>query len=157
MLNNHEEIKEELFIIRESLDETKDKLDDMEEVNEETNKTLNLVAKKLDIAVIDRSIKPRLRSKVEQFVLMFIDDNKYYVIRGQKSYSDSVKSRKEKDGYRHILTITCTPNARYLLQSVVDGNTIERSLNTLIINNITEDDLINKINKIYEERKNITL
>jgi hypothetical protein len=159
ILSNSEEMKDVLDDTREELFETRETLD-------ETNDTLQLVAKKLDISVTDRSVKPRLRSKVEQFVLMFIEDNKYYVTRGkrsallcnaQKSYTDSVRMRKENNGYRHILTITCTPNARYLLQSIVDCITITRSLNTLNINTITEDDLISKINTIYEERKNITI
>jgi hypothetical protein len=88
---------------------------------------------------------------------MHVLDNRYYVTRGQKIYTDGIRTRKEIRGYRHILTIECTPNARYLLQSIVDNTTIKRSVNYLTIHGITEIDLITKINTIYEERKNIII
>ena len=82
-------------------------------------------------------------------------DYQYYIIRGQKRY---IKTKKDKlYGFEEIKQIVCVPNSTTLWNLMKEKlqNNIDYCGNKLNLINITQEDFINKIETIYNERKNI--
>ena len=150
--NSLDEIKDELAYANDTLDETKEEL-------QLTNDNLSTVAKKLNIAIIDRVINTKKRSTIEYMVIMKNDkvEYKYYVIRGQQRYIN--KKKEELEGYIEIKSFKCVPNSTILFNLIKERlkNKIICCGNRLNLNNINENEFLNNINLIYLERKEITL
>jgi len=150
----------------EKLDETNEKLDDTKEELEETNekldhndKTLNNISKKLDIAVEDRVIKTKKTSTLEYFVVMKNEttEYKYYIIRGQKRY---IKLKQDKlENFTQIKILECVPNASILWNLMKESlkNKVEYFGNKLNLIKITEEYFLNKIDDVYNKRKEVVL
>ena len=148
------------------LDETLEKLTETYEELELTNekldtsdKTLNIVSKKLNIAVKDRVVSPKETNTIEYFIVMYNSnsDYQYYIIRGQKRY---IKTKKDKlYGFKEIKQIVCVPNSITLWNLMKEKlqNNIDYCGNKLNLINITQENFINKIETIYNERKNISV
>ena len=144
-----EDSNDKIYDMHDELEITNEKLDD-------TTKTVNLVAKKLDIAVEDRVSRPRKLSRLEYFIIMKTDTNtdyKYYIIRGQKGYANRQKNKL--DEYTEIKTIECCPNANILWCLLKEQliNNIEYHGNKLNIINMNEDIFLENIETIYNTRK----
>ena len=141
--NKLDEIYEELELTNEKLDTS--------------DKTLNIVSKKLNIAVEDRVVSPKETNTIEYFIVMYNSnsDYQYYIIRGQKRY---IKTKKDKlYGFEEIKQIVCVPNSTTLWNLMKEKlqNNIDYCGNKLNLINITQENFINKIETIYNERKNI--
>ena len=141
--NKLDEIYEELELTNEKLDTS--------------DKTLNIVSKKLNIAVEDRVVSPKETNTIEYFIVMYNSNSEYqyYIIRGQKRY---IKTKKDKlYGFEEIKQIVCVPNSTTLWNLMKEKlqNNIDYCGNKLNLINITQEDFINKIETIYNERKNI--
>jgi len=148
------------------LDETLEKLTEtyheLELTNEKldtSDKTLNRVSKKLNIAVEDRVVSPKETNAIEYFIVMYNSnsDYQYYIIRGQKRY---IKTKKDKlYGFEEIKQIVCVPNSTTLWNLMKEKlqNNIDYCGNKLNLINITHENFINKIETIYNERKNIII
>ena len=144
------EIKEELNYTNDVLDETKEEL-------QLTNDNLTTVAKKLDIAVVDRVINTKKRSMIEYMVIMKNDkaEYKYYVIRDQQRYIN--KKKEDLEGFIELKSYKCVPNSTILFNLIKEklSNKLICSGNRLNLNNITENDFLNKTDLIYLERKKV--
>ena len=167
LLNESRNTKVQLDNIIEELNESNNKLDNITEelefTNEElddTNKTVKLVAKKLDIAVIDRVVRTNKSSTLEYFIIMKSNTNidyMYYIIRGQKRYIN--KKMNLLEDYYKIKSIECVPNASLLWNLMKQNmkNNIDCSGNKLNLLNINEDIFLEKIDSIYNKRKIIEI
>ena len=166
LIQSNEELKYLMNISNDSLNEIKDELnytnDTLDETKEElqlTNDNLTTVAKKLNIAVIDRVVNTTKRSTIEYMVIMKNDtaEYKYYVIRGQQRYIN--KKKEDLEGFIELKLYKCVPNSTILFNLIKErlNNKIIYSGNKLNLNNITEYEFLNNINLIYLERKEITL
>ena len=141
------------------LGETKDELEITNEKLDTTDKTLNIVANKLNIAVKDRVIYTKKKSTIEFFVIMknLNAEYKYYIIRGQHLY---ITSKKEQlYGFVEIKKLECVPNATILWNLIKEQlkNSIDYCGNKLNLININESEFIEKIEIIYDLRKEINL
>lgn len=138
------------------LEESKDELELTNEKLDTTDKTLNIVANKLNIAVIDRVVQPIKKSITEYFIVMKNDNMsyKYYIIRGQLY----IKSKQEKlNDFIEIKRLTGVPNASILWNKMKEQmkTQLDYNGNKLNIINISENEFLNKIQEIYDERKHI--
>ena len=141
------------------LGETKDELEITNEKLDTTDKTLNIVANKLNIAVKDRVIHTKKKSTIEFFVIMknLNAEYKYYIIRGQHLY---ITSKKEQlNGFVEIKKIECVPNATILWNLIKEQlkNSIDYCGNKLNLININESEFLEKIEIIYDSRKEVNL
>ena len=141
------------------LGETKDELEITNEKLDTTDKTLNIVANKLNIAVKDRVIHTKKKSTIEFFVIMknVNAEYKYYIIRGQHLY---ITSKKEQlNGFVEIKKIECVPNATILWNLIKEQlkNSIDYCGNKLNLININESEFLEKIEIIYDSRKEVNL
>jgi len=141
------------------LGETKDELEITNEKLDTTDKTLNIVANKLNIAVKDRVIYTKKKSTIEFFVIMknLNAEYKYYIIRGQHLY---ITSKKEQlYGFVEIKKLECVPNATILWNLIKEQlkNSIDYCGNKLNLININESEFIEKIEIIYDLRKEVNL
>ena len=152
IIQSNEELKELMNYANDTLDETKEEL-------QLTNDNLNTVAKKLNIAVVDRVVNTKKKSTIEYMVIMKNDkeEYKYYVIRGQQRYIN--KKKEDLEGYTELKSYKCVPNSTILFNLIKERlkNKIICCGNRLNLNNITEYEFLNNINLIYLERKEITL
>ena len=144
-----EDSNDKIYDMHDELEITNEKLDD-------TTKTVNLVAKKLDIAVTDRVSRTEKISTLEYFIVMKSNTNtdyKYYIIRGQKDYSNRKKKRLTE--YTEIKTIEFCPNAsifwNFLKEKLI--NNLDCSGNRLNIIGINEDAFLENIDIVYNSRK----
>jgi len=152
--------------VLDKLDETTNMLEDSKEELELTNekldntdKTLIQVAKKLDIAVEDRVIKTKKSTTLEYFIIMKnnITDYKYYIIKGQKRYIN--KKKEQLEGYIQIKCIECCPNASIFWNLIKEKlkNKLDWCGNKLNLIDIEESYFLLKIDKIYNNRKEVNL
>uniref|UniRef100_A0A6C0H7N4 DUF3627 domain-containing protein n=1 Tax=viral metagenome TaxID=1070528 RepID=A0A6C0H7N4_9ZZZZ len=141
------------------LGETKDELEITNEKLDTTDKTLNIVANKLNIAVKDRVIHTKKKSTIEFFVIMknLNAEYKYYIIRGQHLY---ITSKKEQlNEFVEIKKLECVPNATILWNLIKEQlkNSIDYCGNKLNLININESEFLEKIEIIYDSRKEVNL
>ena len=167
LIKHTEEILKRSITSDKKLDESHEKLDNITdeliETKEElydTNNNIKIIAKKLDIAVIDRVVKTNKSSNIEYFVIMKSDTNieyKYYIIRGQKYHI--IKSIKTLQGYHKIKSIESVPNAIILFNLIKQNmkDNIHCNFNKLNLININENDFLEKIDSIYDGRKIIEI
>ena len=144
-----EDSNDKIYDMHDELEITNEKLDD-------TTKTVNLVAKKLNIAVEDRVSRTEKISILEYFIVMKSNTNtdyKYYIIRGQKDYANRKKKRLTE--YTEIKTIEYCPNAsifwNFLKEKLI--NNLDCSGNRLNIIDINEDTFLENIDIVYNTRK----
>ena len=158
-IEKSDEILKNNINITEKLVESHKKLDDITEELEDTNNNVRLIAKKLDIAVEDRVRRSNQSSTIEYLIILKsnIDINNYYIIRGQKRHIKvKIDSLKE---YHKIKSIECVPNAITLFNLIKQNmkDNIYCKNNILNLININEDDFLEKIDNIYDERKIIEI
>jgi hypothetical protein len=82
---------------------------------------------------------------------------KYYIIRGQHLY---ITSKKEQlNGFVEIKKIECVPNATILWNLIKEQlkNSIDYCGNKLNLININESEFLEKIEIIYDSRKEVNL
>ena len=155
ILKNNINITEKLDNITEELVETKDELVETKEILEDTNNNVRLIAKKLDIAVEDRVCRTIQASTDEYLTILKSNTNinNYYIIRSQKrSINERVKTLKE---YHKIKSIKCVPNAINLFNLIKQNmkDNIYCKSNKINLININENDFLETIDNIYDERK----
>ena len=82
---------------------------------------------------------------------------KYYIIRGQKRYIN--KKINELSGYDEIKRFECVPNANILWSNIKEKlpDNIDFMGNKINLKNIDENTFINKVELIYNERKNVNV
>ena len=153
-------IIEKLDNITEELVDTKEELVETKEELEDTSNNVRLIAKQLDIAVIDRVSRPKNLSTLEYFIVMRSNTNieyKYYIIRGQKEHANRQKNKLNE--YTEIKTIECCPNANILWRLLKEQliNNFEYHGNKLNIIDMNEDTFLEKIDIIYNTRKIIEI
>ena len=125
-----------------------------------TDKTLNTIAKKLDIATDDRVVKTNKSSILEYFVIMYNNTDieyQYYIIRGQKRYIN--KKKDLLDGFEQIKIIECCPNANILWNFMKEElkNSIDFYGNKLNLINLEQNEFLLKVDEIYNKRKNVII
>ena len=156
---NSKRTKKQLNNITEELVESREKIDNITEELEDNNKITKLIAKKLDIAVEDRVPRSNQSSTIEYLIILKSNTNinNYYIIRGQKRHI-KVKIDLLKD-YHKIKSIECVPNAITLFNLIKQNmkDNIYCKNNILNLININEDDFLEKIDNIYDERKIIEI
>ena len=166
ILKSNEELKQLMNISNDNLNDIKDELvyanDTLDETKEElqlTNDNLSTVAKKLNIAVVDRVVNTKKKSTIEYMVIMKNEttEYKYYVIRGQQRYIN--KKKEDLEGYIELKSFKCVPNSTILFNLIKERlkNKIICCGNRLNLNNINENEFLNDIDSIYLERKEIIL
>ena len=167
IIKSNEELKQLMNISNDNLNDIKDELnyanDTLDETKEElqlTNDNLSTVAKKLNIAVVDRVVNTKRKSTIEYMVIMKNDNNKeykYYVIRGQQRYIN--KKKEDLECYTEIKSYKCVPNSTILFNLIKERlkNKIICCGNRLNLNNINENEFLNDIESIYLERKEVIL
>ena len=106
-----------------------------------------------------QNIYTKKKSTIEFFVIMknLNAEYKYYIIRGQHLY---ITSKKEQlYGFVEIKKLECVPNATILWNLIKEQlkNSIDYCGNKLNLININESEFIEKIEIIYDLRKEINL
>jgi excinuclease UvrABC ATPase subunit len=86
-------------------------------------------------------------------------DYKYYVIRGQVKHADRRINTKENDKFKVLIRLDNIANSVNLWNRLKESleNKIEYENNKLNLLNITENEFITVVNKVYEERKDISI
>jgi hypothetical protein len=149
--------------LEDKLDDTNVKLDVINEELIETKHVLKSTSKKLNIAVEDRVIKPEDENILEYFILLKNrrknPDYKYYAIRGQKRYISIKLNQKLNDKYKEVFRISGTPNSVDILNKLKKnlGKKIKTSLNNINLETINEEEFIETIKQVYDERKVINV
>ena len=159
IIKMNEELKESNEELKELMNYANDTLDETKEELQLTNDNLTTVAKKLDIAVVDRVINTAKKSTIEYMVIMKNDkaEYKYYVIRGQQRYIN--KKKEDLEGFIELKSYKCVPNSTILFNLIKEklSNKLICSGNKLNLNNITESYFLNKTDLIYLERKKVII
>lgn len=168
-LNKLDETKVELKEVNTKLDETKAELRDMnntldtvKEVSNTINERLEVVEEKLDNVKANVVPVSQKSSVMEMFVLLKYTEYdpatqyQYYTVCGQVKYVKNTRaSLISKEKMVEVLCIEYTPNTKNILHRIKDelndhisyrGNKID------IKDNITEDEFIEAINKINDEK-----
>lgn len=117
--------------------------------------------KKLTVAVENRVPEPDNSDEVEDFVLLKNrrknPEYKYYAIRSQRKYAASKVSRKLADKFKVILKINNIPNSvnlwNRLKTDLKKKGECQYNRNEINLISITEDQFIEKIKEVYDERK----
>ena len=167
--NKLNEVLSELKKSNEELRQTNSKLDNMNENLEDVKYDLEEVKDelkdtniKLDISLEDRAPKTKSISTRELFILLKTENKnskyKYYVIRGQKRYITKKLEQMLEEDYIEVKRYLCIPNAINLLLRIKEKlkSKIICVGNKFNTNDITEDELLLKIDNIYNE-KNIII
>ena len=120
--------------------------------------TLNKIVKKLD----DRAVPPPDDELTERFALMKKNDNTFYVIRSQERRIRKAIKEKEKLGYSKVpdlLESESIPNSMYLWNCIKvilkTENKIYCFRNEVTLKNISEVDLIQVINQVFDSRREV--
>lgn len=158
-----ERMERKLDVANEQLDEAHEKLDLSNEELTETKSILKNVSKKLDVAADDRVPPTKSITKLEDFVLLRNKrkkaDFRYYVIRGQPSYVNKKINIKEADKFEVMLRIKDVSNSVNLYNRLKEQlkKKVEFTSNYINLLKIKEDEFINIINDVYEQRKDIVV
>jgi len=138
--------------------ETQDQLDDMKDM--------------MRIVLPDRAIHPKNTAIQDKFTLLkrvkTIDNNQrtsYYVIRGQKSYTDMTitRFRREFTSVDVLLAFERTPNSSALfnvakeeMKKMKKAGEITISGNIISLQTITEQELVQRLQQINDSRRIVT-
>lgn len=170
MENNLTELKQDNKVLIEELHETNGKLDDANEKLDDTKDMLSTVSTKLNVSVIDRVPKVRVKSKLESFVLLYrgkkisskcnrvkIPTHMYYAIRGQKFYANRqiLNFKDEFPDCKVLVHFDYQPNPRNLFTRVKEklNKYIQWSGNWFSLkNDFTEKQLLKKVKRINDEK-----
>ena len=148
--------------LEEKLDDTNIKLDVISEELTETKQELKYTNKKLNISLDDRVPKPEDEKILEYFILLKSKRKnpifKYYTIRGQKRYID-IKLKMNEDKYTEIFRINGAPNSVDILNKLKKhlGKKISSSGNKINLESIDENEFIENIKDVYDNRKVISI
>ena len=169
VLSELKKSNEKLDISTEELKQANSKLDNMNENLEDVKYDLEEVKDelkdtniKLDISLEDRAPKTKSISTRELFILLKTENKnskyKYYVIRGQKRYITKKLEQMLEEEYIEVKRYLCIPKAINLLLRIKEKlkSKIICVGNKFNTNDITEDELLLKIDNIYNE-KNIII
>jgi predicted nuclease with TOPRIM domain len=150
-------VEEELEDTASKLEDTTSKLEDTASKLEDTITDLSVVQDKLEIAVVDRAVKPKSSGKINQIAILK-SDTKYYIICGQATYVKSAIRRKESD-YSVSKIIDNVPNSIYLFDHIKKyfKDKIKCTLRFIRLLTITELEFLNDIESLFNGRKNIDL
>jgi hypothetical protein len=85
------------------------------------------------------------------------EEFKYYIIRGQRRHID--KKRNQFADHKQIKVIECCPNATVLWNLVKEklSDNLDYCGNKLNLVDINQTDFLQKLEDIYNERKNVVL
>ena len=150
--------------LEDKLNDANYKLDDVKVDLEDTSSKLEQTFRKLNIATEKNVPEPQNKYKLEDFVLLKSRNKKlvfrYYAIRAQTKYADH-KSEKmiTTKNYKQLLRINNVNNSVNLWQRLkeVTKDQVEFCGNELKLLSIEDNDLIEIINNVYNDRKNILL
>jgi len=134
------------------------KMDTIQKSNETMQNTLNKIVNKLD----NIAVPPKDDNLTERFALMKKTDNTFYVIRSQERSIKTTIAKKEKLGYSKVsdlLESELIPNSTYLWICIKDilikENKIKCYYNDITLKNISESDLVQVINHVFDSRKDV--
>ena len=162
VLSELKKSNEELRQANSKLDNMNENLEDVKYDLEEVKDELKDTNIKLDISLEDRAPKTKSISTRELFILLKTENKnskyKYYVIRGQKRYITKKLEQMLEEDYIEVKRYLCIPNAINLLLRIKEKlkSKIICVGNKFNTNDITEDELLLKIDNIYNE-KNIII
>ena len=154
-MKKSDEILKNNINITEKLIESHKKIDNITEELEDTNNNVKLIAKKLNIAVEYKVCRTDQSSTDEYLTILKYNTNtnNYYIIRSQKR---SINKRiKVLQKYHKIKSIKCVPNAINLFNLIKQNmkDNIYCKSNKINLININENDFLETIDNIYDERK----
>ena len=150
--------------LEDKLNDANYKLDDVKVDLEDTSSKLEQTFRKLNIATEKNVPEPQNKYKLEDFILLKSRNKKlafrYYAIRAQTKYADH-KSEKmiTTKNYKQILRINNVANSVNLWHRLkeVTKEQIKFCGNELKLLTIEDNHLIETINNVYNNRKNIIL
>jgi DNA repair exonuclease SbcCD ATPase subunit len=156
IISSNNKLEEQLNKANNNLDKANDNLEDIKYDLDEVKDELKDTNIKLDISLEDRVPKTKSLSTREFFILLktnkFEYKYKYYVLRGQKRYID--RKLENMNDFIELKRYMYTPNAINLLLRIKEKLKTKMIVigNKFNIININEEDFLNKINNIYEEK-----
>ena len=100
-------------------------------------------------------------NKLEYYILLKNDScaYKYYVLRGQQSYIKRKVDERISDNYIKIIEIKYIPNASNLWIRMKEQlkHKIEYSGNNINLTDLEEDEFIEEIRNIYEQKRDVEI
>ena len=150
------------MILEDQLNDANYRLDDVKVDLEDTNSKLERTFRKLNIATEKRVPESANKRNLEDFVLLKSRNKKlpyrYYAIRAQTKYADH-KSEKmiTTKNYKQLLRINNVANSINIWHRLkeVTKDHIEFCGNEFKLLTIDDNDLIETISNVYNDRKNI--
>ena len=163
LLKSNKHLENKLNKVTNQNNDLLDSVEDLKDDNEEINNKLDITIKKLDISTDERVINPNNNQKLENFIIFKSRkkniEYKYYVIRCQIRNTLSKVKRLEDDKYKNILEINNITNSikfwNYIKEKYKNNLIFENNKFNII--DIDEKVLLNNINTLYNNRKNINL
>jgi hypothetical protein len=147
-----QELHEQTIVIKQQTEEIKQQTEEI--------KTLNKTVEKVLEKMKDRAVPPTAKQLEERFIIMKNKSkDEYYVIRCQlKTVQKSIKI-KQNDGYKpldDIIESITIPNSVYLWnlikEQLKENRQINTFRNTFMLSNITEEEFIEIIKEIFNQR-----
>jgi hypothetical protein len=156
------DIKKELEESKESRQRIEVLLKETKSICKQTRDRVGILEEKLD-EVSDVVVpKTKHQGYQESFCLLKNcrddydpdDEYEYYAVCGQIKYVKGIKAKRMKEGFKEVLHIECTPNTKNILHRIKEklSHNISYSDNKLDRKNITEKQLLKKINDINQEK-----
>jgi hypothetical protein len=159
--------------IDELLNYSKDTQDDLHTILDFTIEQVEQT-ETMKMSISDRINVPPNNYDIEQLVI-FEKDSQLYVVRGTKTYvsakcrqlcgkaltklTDSIKHKEDGYDYTYLRYYKDVPNARHLFRVIKQqlGNKIKTKTNTIILEDISIDDILNRIQDIFDQRLTVNL
>ena len=163
LLKSNKHLENKLNKVTNQNNDLLDSVEDLKDNNDEINYKLDITIKKLDISTEERVINPNNKQKLENFIIFRSRrkniDFKYYVIRCQLRNTANKIKRLEDDKYKIILELNNITNSikfwNYIKEEYKNNLIFENNKFNII--DIDEKVLLDNINTLYNNRKNINL
>ena len=164
LLKLNKRLDKQSRILEDKLNDANFKLDDIKDDLADTNNTLELTCKKLDIASNKSVPEPSNKYKLEDFVLLKNRNRKmnyrYYAIRAQTKYvNNKVEKMITVRNYKELIRINNVANSVNIWNRLKEftKNKVEYCGNELKLLSIDDSEFIRIINQVYDKRKNIII
>ena len=164
LLKLNKRLDKQSRILEDKLNDANFKLDDIKDDLADTNNTLELTCKKLDIASNKSVPEPSNKYKLEDFVLLKNRNRKmnyrYYAIRAQTKYvNNKVEKMITVRNYKELIRINNVANSVNIWNRLKEftKNKVEYCGNELKLLSIDDSEFIRIINQVYDKRKDIII
>ena len=164
LLKLNKRLDKQSRILEDKLNDANFKLDDIKDDLADTNNTLELTCKKLDIASNKSVPEPSNKYKLEDFVLLKNRNRKmnyrYYAIRAQTKYvNNKVEKMITVRNYKELIRINNVANSVNIWNRLKEftKNKVEYCGNELKLLSIDDSKFIRIINQVYDKRKDIII